>query len=124
MAWKDLIHPKMGNPVKVAYGSTVGIVTCTGDKRIYIDGVYVHAGYGASTSAQLYFVPNGGTTDSPDYRIVDESIADRGSYTFQVYASPLVLENTGDALFVGTGDFESTGAGATCTFMLSGYRES
>ena len=110
MAWKDLIHPKMGNPVKVAYGSTVGIVTCTGDKRIYIDGVYVHAGYGASTSAQLYFVPNGGTTDSPDYRIVDESIADRGSYTFQVYASPLVLENTGDALFVGTGDFESTGA--------------
>ena len=122
MAWKDLIHPKMGNPVKVAYGSTVGIVTCTGDKRIYIDGVYVHAGYGASTSAQLYFVPNGGTTDSPDYRIVDESIADRGSYTFQVYASPLVLENTGDALFVGTGDFESTGAGATCTFMLSGYR--
>ena len=124
MAWKDLIHPKMGNPVKVAYGSTVGIVTCTGYKRIYIDGVYVHAGYGASTSAQLYFVPNGGTTDSPDYRIVDESIADRGSYTFQVYASPLVLENTGDALFVGTGDFESTGAGATCTFMISGYRES
>ena len=124
MAWKDLIHPKMGNPVKVAYGSTVGIVTCTGDKRIYIDGVYVHAGYGASTSAQLYFVPNGGTTDTPDYRIVDESIADRGSYTFQVYASPLVLENTGDALFVGTGDFESTGAGATCTFMISGYRES
>ena len=124
MSWKDLIHPKMGNPVKVAYGSTVGIVTCTVDKRIYIDGVYVHAGYGASTSAQLYFVPNGGTTDSPDYRIVDESIADRGSYTFQVYASPLVLENTGDALFVGTGDFESTGAGATCTFMISGYRES
>ena len=124
MAWKDLIHPKMGNPVKVAYGSTVGIVTCTGDKRIYIDGVYVHAGYGASTSAQLYFVPNGGTTDSPDYRIVDESIADRGSYTFQVYASPLVLENAGDALFVGTGDFESTGAGGTCTFMISGYRES
>ena len=124
MAWKDLIHPKMGNPIKVAYGSTVGIITCTGDKRIYIDGVYVHAGYGASTSAQLYFVPNGGTTDSPDYRIVDESIADRGSYTFQVYASPLVLENTGDALFVGTGDFESTGAGATCTFMISGYRES
>ena len=123
MAWKELIHPKMGNPVKVAYGSTVGIVTCTGDKRIYIDGVYVHAGYGASTSAQLYFVPNGGTTDSPDYRIVDESIADRGSYTFQVYASPLVLENTGDALFVGTGDFESTGAGATCTFIISGYRE-
>ena len=124
MAWKDLIHPKMGNPVKVAYGSTVGIVTCTGDKRIYIDGVYVHAGYGASTSAQLYFVPNGGTTDSPDYRIVDESIADRGSYTFQVYASPLVLENTGDALFVGTGDFESTGAGGTCPFIISGYRES
>jgi len=124
MAWKDLIHPKMGNPIKVAYGSTVGIVTCTGDKRIYIDGVYVHAGYGASTSAQLYFVPNGGTTDSPDYRIVDESIADRGSYTFQVYASPLVLENSGDALFVGTGDFESTGAGGTCTFMISGYRES
>ena len=124
MAWQDLIHPKMGNPIKVAYGSTVGIITCTGNKRIYIDGVYAHAGYGASTSAQLYFVPNGGTTDSPDYRIVDQSIDDRGSYTFQVYASPLVLENTGDALFVGTGDFESTGAGGTCTFMISGYRES
>ena len=123
MAWKDLIHPKMGNPVKVAYGSTVGIVTCTGDKRIYIDGVYVHAGYGASTSAQLYFVPNGGTTDSPDFRIVDEDIADRGNYRFDVYASPLVLENSGDALFVGTGNFETTGAGATCTFIVSGYRQ-
>ena len=124
MAWQDLIHPKMGNPIKVAYGSTVGIITCTDNKRIYIDGVYAHAGYGASTSAQLYFVPNGGTTDSPDYRIVDQSIDDRGSYTFQVYASPLVLENNGDSLFVGTGDFESTGAGATCTFIISGYKES
>ena len=61
---------------------------------------------------------------SREYRIIDESIANRGNYTFQIYASPLVLQNTGDALFVGTGDFESTGAGATCTFMISGYRES
>ena len=75
MSWKDLIHPKMGNPVKVAYGSTVGIVTCTGDKRIYIDGVYVHAGYGASTSAQIYIVPNGKTSDAEENRIIDESIA-------------------------------------------------
>ena len=56
--------------------------------------------------------------------LLTKVLLNRGSYTFQVYASPLVLENTGDALFVGTGDFESTGAGATCTFMLSGYRES
>ena len=118
-----VVYPKLCNPIKVAYGSTVGVITCVDDKKIYIDGVYAHAGYGVSTSAQIYFVPNGGTTDSPDYRIVDESIADRGSYTFQVYASPLVLENTGDALFVGTGDFESTGAGATCTFIVSGWRE-
>ena len=55
--------------------------------------------------------------------IIDESIANRGNYTFQIYASPLVLQNTGDALFVGTGDFESTGAGATCTFIVSGWRE-
>ncbi len=124
MSWKDLIHPKMSNPVKVAYGSTVGIITCTDNKRIFIDGVYAHAGYGASTSAQIYIVPNGKTSDAEENRIIDESIANRGSYTFQVYASPLVLENTGDALFVGTGDFESTGAGGTCTFIISGYRES
>ena len=124
MSWKDLIHPKMSNPVKVAYGSTVGIITCTDNKRIFIDGVYAPAGYGASTSAQIYFVPNGGTEDSPDFRIADESIANRGNYRFDVYASPLVLQNTGDALFVGAGDFESTGAGATCTFIISGFRES
>jgi len=118
------IYPKLSNPVKVAYGSTVGIITCVDNKKIYIDGVYAHAGYGASTSAQIYFVPNGGTTDSPDFRIADESITDRGNYRFDVYASPLVLQNTGDALFVGTGGFESTGAGATCTFIISGFRES
>ena len=88
----------MSNPVKVAYGSTVGIITCTDNKRIFIDGVYAHAGYGASTSAQIYIVPNGKTSDAEENRIIDESIANRGSYTFQVYASPLVLENTGDAL--------------------------
>ena len=118
------IYPKLSNPVKVAYGSTVGIITCVDNKKIYIDGVYAHAGYGASTSAQIYFVPNGGTTDSPDFRIADESITDRGNYRFDVYASPLVLQNTGDALFVGAGGFESTGAGATCTFIISGFRES
>ena len=119
-----VVYPKLCNPIKVAYGSTVGVITCVDDKKIYIDGVYAHAGYGASTSAQIYFVPNGGDGDAEEYRIIDESIANRGNYTFQIYASPLVLQNTGDALFVGTGNFESTGAGATCTFIISGYRES
>ena len=31
--------------------------------------------------------------------------------------SPLV------ALFVGTGDFGTTGAGATCTFIITGWRD-
>ena len=119
---------KLSNVVTVGGGSTVAIVTVASSKKVYVKSVMGHNTGGAagitSATGQVYFVPNGVTTDSPDYRIVDESIADRGSYTFQVYASPLVLENTGDALFVGTGDFESTGAGATCTFMISGYRES
>ena len=119
-----VVYPKLCNPIKVAYGSTVGVITCVDDKKIYIDGVYAHAGYGASTSAQIYFVPNGGDDDAEEYRIIDESIANRGNYRFDVYASPLVLQNSGDALFVGTGNFESTGAGATCTFIISGYRES
>ena len=118
-----IVYGKLCNPIKVAYGSTVGVITCVDNKKTYIDGVYAHAGYGASTSAQIYFVPNGGTTDSPDFRIVDEDIADRGNYRFDVYASPLVLENSGDALFVGTGNFGTTSAGATCTFIVSGYRQ-
>ena len=43
--------------------------------------------------------------------------------TVIVTATVIALVNTGDALFVGTGDFESTGAGATCTFIVSGWRE-
>ena len=54
-----IVYGKLCNPIKVAYGSTVGVITCVDNKKIYIDGVYAHAGYGASTSAQIYFVPNG-----------------------------------------------------------------
>ena len=35
-----VVYPKLSNPIKVAYGSTVGIITCVDDKKIYIDGVY------------------------------------------------------------------------------------
>ena len=43
-----IVYPKLCNPIKVAYGSTVGVITCVDDKKIYIDGVYAHAGYGLS----------------------------------------------------------------------------
>ena len=113
----------MSDHIKVAYGSTVGIVTCTDNRKVYIDGVCAHAGYGASTSMQIYFVPNGGTSDAEQYRLYDKDITKGGNEKFEIYASPFCLQNTGDALFVGTGDFGTTGAGATCTFIITGWRD-
>lgn len=113
----------MSDPIKVAYGSTVGIVTCTDNRKVYIDGVYAHAGYGASTSMQIYFVPNGGTSDAEQYRLYDKDVAKGGNEKFEIYASPFCLQNTGDAIYVGTGDFGTTGAGATCTFIITGWRD-
>ncbi len=85
------IYPKLSDPVQVAYGSTVGIITCVDNKKIYIDGVYAHAGYGASCSYQIYIVPNGGTTDSEKWKIYDNDLGAGGNDRFHAYTTPFVL---------------------------------
>ncbi len=113
----------MSDPVKVAYGTTVGIITCTDNRKVYIDGVYAHAGYGASCSIQIYFVPNGGTSDAEEYKIYDNDLGAGSNDKFEIYASPFCLQNSGDALFVGSGAYQSTGTGATCNIIITGWRD-
>ena len=50
---------KLSNVVRVAAGTTVGIITCASSKKVYIKSIICHAsGTGINTAtAQVYFCP-------------------------------------------------------------------
>ena len=53
-----LTRGKLSNVVVVGAASTAGIVTCASSKKVYVKSVLAHAGTGASTRADIYFIPN------------------------------------------------------------------
>jgi hypothetical protein len=119
---------KLSNVVRVAAGTTVGMITCASSKKVYVKSIICHAaGTGISTAtAQVYFVPNGSaytdTTDgAPNNKIFDVDVAS-GETVLIEPSYPLVLDTTGDALFVGTGNY--TGIAAThVNFIITGDKE-
>ena len=113
---------KLTNVVQVAAGATVGMITCASSKKVYIKSVIFHAPEsGISTATgQLYVVPNGGTFQSSN-KIFDVDISAGETVLFEP-SYPLVLDTTGDALFVGTGNV--TGIAATVVnFLITGDKE-
>ena len=119
---------KLSDVHMVSAGATVGIVTVESNKKIYVKSILCHAsgtGIGTAT-AQVYFVPNGTnytdtTNGAPNKKIFDVDIQ-AGETVLLEPSYPLVLDTTGDALFVGTGNL--TGLAAThVNFIITGDKE-
>ena len=119
---------KLSDVHMVSAGATVGIVTVADNKKIYVKSIICHAaGTGINTAtAQVYFVPNGAnytdtTNGAPDKQIFDVDIL-AGETVLLEPSYPIVLESTGDKLFVGTGNV--VGMAAThVNFMVTGDKE-
>jgi len=113
---------KLSNVVQVAAGTTVGMITCASSKKVFVKSIIAHAsGTGiASATGQVYFVPNGSSAVSTN-KIFDVDVAS-GETVMIEPSYPLVLDTTGDALFVGTGEY--TGLAAThVNFIITGDKE-
>ena len=119
---------KLSNVQRVAAAATVGIITCASSKKVYIKSILCHYPGGGAIStaaAHVYVVPNGDAFSDADAgtsvnRVFDVDV-NSGETVLLEPAYPIVLDTTGDAIFVGTGD---VGAGATyCNFMISGDKE-
>lgn len=114
---------KLTNVVRVAAGTTVGIVTCESNKKVYIKSIICHAatpGSIGTATAQVYFCPTG-INSSPTNRIFDVNIT-TGETVLIEPSYPLVLDSTGDSLEVGTGNY--VGLAAThVNFIVTGDKE-
>ena len=118
----SLERGKLSNVVRVAAGSTVGIITVSSSKKVYIKSILAHAaGTGINTAtAQVYFCPVGVSSDATN-KIFDVDIQ-AGETVLLEPSYPLVLDTTGDSLQVGTGNF--VGVAAThVNFMITGDKE-
>jgi len=108
---------KLSNVVVVSAGSTVGIVTVVSNKKIYIRSILCHApgvGAAASSTAQVYIVPNGGSV-SVNTKIFDVDI-NAGETVLLEPIYPIVIDSTGDKISVGAGT-------STINFFVTGDRE-
>ncbi|NBP04569.1 MAG: hypothetical protein EBU90_31705 [Proteobacteria bacterium] len=86
--------------VNVSAGTTVGIVTVASSKKVYIKSIVAHNAISTSTiSAQVYYVPNGGSV-SANNRLFNVSIA-QSETVFIEPSYPIVLTTTGDTLSIG-----------------------
>ena len=113
---------KLSNVVQVAAGATVGMITCASSKKVYVKSIIAHAsGIGIATATgQVYFVPNGSSAASTN-KIFDVDV-NSGETVLLEPSYPLVLDTSGDALFVGTGNI--AGVAAThVNFIITGDKE-
>ena len=89
------------NVINVSAGTTVGIVTVAGSKKIYVKSIIAHNGISTtSISAHIYYVPNGGSV-SVNNRLFNVSIA-QSETVFIEPDYPIVLTTTGDTLSIGS----------------------
>ena len=113
---------KLSDVVQVSAGSTSSMIACASSKKVYIKSIICHAsGTGVATATgQIYFVPNGSSAASTN-KIFDVDVAS-GETVLLEPSYPLVLDTSGDALFVGTGNY--TGMAAThVNFIITGDKE-
>ena len=113
---------KLSNVVRVAAGDTVGIITVSSSKKVYIKSIICHAsGTGINTAtAQVYFCPVG-VSSSANNKIFDVDVL-AGETVLLEPSYPLVLDTTGESLQVGTGNV--TGIAAThVNFLITGDKE-
>ena len=107
---------KLTNVVQVSAATTVGIITCASNKKVYVKSIIAHAPYTgiASGTAQVYFCPTG-VTSSYTNRIFDLDISS-GETVLVEPSYPLVLGATGESIQVCTGTSE-------INFIITGDKE-
>jgi hypothetical protein len=107
---------KLSNVVRVAAGTTVGIATCSSSKKVYIKSVVLHAsGSGIGTAVgHVYVVPNGEAVTDYSFggynHIIFNADVKAGETVLFEPTYPIVLDTTGDKLFVGTGNYSGLAA--------------
>jgi hypothetical protein len=108
---------KLSNVVVVSAGTTVGIVTVASSKKVYVKSIIAYAqptiGIN-SVTAQVYFVPNGGSANNST-RIFDLDV-NPGETVLIEPSYPLVIDTTGDSIRVGAGF-------STVNFLITGDKE-
>ena len=106
---------KLSNVVQVSDGSSSSIIACASSKKVYIKSIICHNATGTNASAQVYFVPNGGSVGTAT-EIFDVDV-NAGETVLIEPSYPLVLDTTGDSLRVGAGT-------STINFLITGDKES
>ena len=106
---------RLSTVVQVSAGSTVGLVTVASNKKVYVKSIIAHGvGVGTQPTAQVYYVPNGGSFNE-DNRIFDVVLSAKETVLIEP-SYPIVLTQTGDSLRVGAGISE-------VNFMIMGDKE-
>lgn len=105
---------KLSNVVVVSAASTVGIITVSASKKVYVKSIMAHASTATTATAQVYFVPNGGSV-SANTRLFDVDV-NAGETVLIEPSYPLVIDTTGDSIFVGAGT-------STVNFLITGDKE-
>ena len=105
---------KLTNIVQVAAGTTVGIITVASSKKVYVKSIICHQPSITNTTAQVYFVPNGGAVGTST-KLFDVDV-NAGETVLIEPSYPLVLDTTGDSLRVGAGTSE-------INFLITGDKE-
>ena len=100
---------KLTNVVQVGAGTTVGIITVTSSKKVYVKSIICHQPTTTNATAQVYFCPTG-ISSAATNKIFDVDV-NAGETVLLEPSYPLVLDTTGDSLQVGTGNV--TGIAAT-----------
>ena len=105
---------KLSNVVQVSDGSTSSIIACASSKTVYIKSIICHNPSGTNATAQVYFVPNGGSVGTAT-EIFDVSV-NAGETVLLEPAYPLVLDTSGDSLHRGA---DASGI----NFLITGDKE-
>ena len=106
---------KLSNVVVVSAGSTVGIITVASSKKVYVKSIIAcNAGTAGTSTAQVYFVPNAGSADVTT-KIFDVDVNPGETFLIEP-AYPLVIDTTGDSIFVGADT-------STVNFLITGDKE-
>ena len=105
---------KLSEVVQVAAGTTQAMITVASSKKVYIKSIICHQPDISNATAQVYFVPNGGSVGSST-KVFDVDV-NAGETVLIEPSYPLVLDTTGDTLQVGAGT-------STINFLITGDKE-
>ena len=106
---------KLSDVVQVSAGTTQAMITVASSKKVYIKSIICHQPTTDASSAQVYFIPNGGSM-GPATKLFDVDV-NAGETVLLEPSYPLVIDTTGDSIQVGAGS-------STMNFLLTGDKES